>query len=101
MKKFLEELSKASNYMYDAIPTDTDAERKYQELRAKFTSLVGRRALYVSKTEKESRVVVIKQVRPHYVILSYKYYGLDYQGELNTCVGYGALICGEDRLDVE
>jgi hypothetical protein len=101
MKKFLEELSKASNYMHDAIPTDTDAERKYGELRAKFASLVGRRALYVSKAEKESRVVMIKKVTPHYVMLSYKYYGLDYQGELTTCVNYGTLICGDDRLDVE
>jgi hypothetical protein len=101
MKKFLEELSKASTYMYDAIPTDTEAERKYRELRAKFSSLVGRRALYVSKVDKESRVVVIKSVTKHYVTVSYKYYGMNYQGELFTSVNWGALICGDDRLDVE
>lgn len=101
MKRFLEELAKASSYMYDAVPTDTDAERQYKELRAKFSSLVGRRALYVCKAERESRVVVIKDVKKDYVILSYKYYGMDYQGELTTCVCWGALICGDDRLDVE
>ena len=101
MKKFLEELSKASAYMTNDTPTDTAAERMYQELREKFRGLIGHRALYVSKTERESRVVVIEEVRDMYVLLSYKYYGMDYQGKMTTSVNFGALICGDDRLDVE
>lgn len=101
MKKFLEELSKASNYMINDIPTDTAAERMYAELREKFSKLVGRRALYVSKVEKESRVVVIEEIRPHYIVLTYKYFGMDYEGKIRVCVNYGAIICGDDRVDVE
>jgi hypothetical protein len=101
MKKFLEELSKSSSYMHNEVPVDTAAERMYQELREKFSSLIGKRALYVSKTEKESRVVVIEEVRKMYIVVSYKYYGMDYQGKMRTSVTYGALICGDDRLDVE
>ncbi len=101
MKKFLEELSKATSYMQNTVPTNTEAERQYRELRAKFSTLVGKRALYVSKNLKESRVVVIEEARKNYVRLSYKYFGMDYQGILNTTVTYGALICGDDRIDAE
>lgn len=101
MQKFLEELNKASTYMYNAVPIDTEAERRYKELREQFSSMVGRRALYVSKSEKEARVVVIEEVKKRYIVLSYKYFGMDYQGKLTTTVTYGALYCGEDRLDVE
>jgi hypothetical protein len=101
MKKFLEELDKAKSYLYNVLPNNTEADNKRKELKQLYGKLVGRRALYVNKVEKESRVVTIKGVTNHYVIVSYKYYGMEYQGELTTCINYLSLLCGDDRLDVE
>lgn len=101
MKRFLEELANNKTHLIDAMPTKTEAQRKRIELRTAYKKLVGRRALHVSKGEKDSRVVVIKEAHERYVRVSYKYYGMDYTGEVNTSITYLSLICGDDRLDVE
>lgn len=101
MKKFLEELNKAKSHLYDALPADTEARHKRKELKELYSKLIGRRALYVSKVDKDSRVVTIKGVTNNYVIVGYKYYGMEYRGEITTCINYLSLLCGDDRLDVE
>lgn len=101
MKKFLDELNKYTSYLYDDVPKNTDAGRRFQELRNKYSKLIGKRALYMSRPNKESRVVVIEEARPRYVRVSYKYVGMTYKGVTSTCIQYQSLICGESRLDVE
>jgi len=101
MKKFIEELNKSTTYMRNAVPTNTEADRQFGELKEKYSNLVGRRALYTSKIDKDTRVVVIEEVHKKYIVLSYKYYGMDYEGKTKTCVTYQSLICGDSRLDVE
>ena len=100
MKKFMEELARTKKHLRDSLPTDTEAQRKGRELQAMYTKMIGKRALYTSKVEKDSRVVVIKDVTKHYVRVSYKYYGRDYEGEISACITYLGLICGDDRLDI-
>jgi hypothetical protein len=101
MKKFLEELNKAKSYLYETAPINTEANQRRKELKELYGRYIGRRALHVSRVDKDSRVVTIKGVTNNYVIVSYKYYGMEYQGELTTCITYLSLLCGDDRLDVE
>ena len=100
MKKFLEELAKHKNYIREA-PTNTIAEQKYAALKAKFSTLVGKNAMYRCGSDRSVRVVVIEQALPHYVLMSHRHYGRDYQGKTYTSCPYGALLCGDDRIDVE
>jgi hypothetical protein len=101
MQKFLEELEKAKENLYNDSPEKTDAVRICKGMRSKFRALEGKRALLVSKVNKTSRVVTIEEAHERYVRVSYKYFGRDYAGKLNTCVNYLSLYCGDDRLDVE
>lgn len=101
MKRFLEELANNQTHLMDAMPSKTESERKRKELKLAYSKLLGKRALHHSKSEKDTRVVRIKEVTNHYVRVSYMCYGMDYQSEVSTCVSYLALLCGEDRLDVE
>lgn len=101
MKKFIEELNKTKKHLRDSLPTDTEAQRKSKELQKLYAGMIGKRGLYSSKVDKDARVVVIKEVNKHFVRVSYKYYGRDYEGEISSCITYLGLICGDDRLDVE
>lgn len=101
MKRFIEELAKSNKHLQDSLPTDTESKRKQKELRKLYLGLLGRRALYVSKVEKESRVVTINQAGTHFIQVSYKYFGRDYEGEIHTSITYLSLICGDSRLDIE
>lgn len=101
MKRFLEELANTQAHLKDALPSKTESQRKRAELRKVYSGLINKRALHHSSSTRDSRVVRIKAVTNHYVVVAYKYYGMDYEGEISTCVGYLSLLCGEDRLDVE
>jgi uncharacterized protein with PIN domain len=99
MKKFLEELAKHGSYL-KSTPTNTEAEMKYDALMRKFSQLVGKRVLYRCGSDKSVRVVSIVEATPRYVRMNYKYYGRDYEGIQHVCCPYGALISGEDRIDI-
>lgn len=101
MKSFLEELAKTQAHLKDSLPTRTESYRKRMELKSVYSKSIGKRALHHSASTRDSRVVRIRQVTNHYIVVSYKYYGMDYEGDINVCVSYLALLCGEDRLDVE
>lgn len=101
MKKFLEELANNKSHLTDNVPTKTESKQKKKELRNTYSKLVGRRALHISKLERTRRVVVIKEVNTHFIRVAYKYYGMDYEGEISVCICYLSLLCGDDRLDVE
>lgn len=102
MKRFLEELAKSQAHLTDSVPVRTDAQRKKAELREVYNKLIGKRALHIPRGDRElNRIVKIKSTHPHYVRVTYKYYGMDYEGELSMCITYLSLLCGEDRLDVE
>lgn len=101
MQKFLEELAKVRNHTEDYDVYNSEAERTFRELKEKFKKLIGKRALYHCNSIKESRVVTIEDVYDRYIVLSYKYYGMDYEGSIRVTVTYQALISGEDRLEVE
>jgi len=99
MKKFMEELANAKAYHSDLPGENSEAQRKFRELRDFYAPHVGKRALYKAPRG-ESRVVRIEQVTDSYIRLSYAYHGRDYNGRLQFCSTYGALICGDDRLEV-
>ncbi|ACI91058.1 gp33 [Bacillus phage SPO1] len=101
MQKFLDELEKVRNHTEDYDVYNSEAERTFRGLKAKFQKLIGKRALYICKSTKESRVVTIEAAYDRYIVLSYKYYGMDYEGSTKMSVTYQALLSGEDRLDVE
>lgn len=99
MKNFIDELAKSKKHLYDALPTDTEAQRKSKELQKLYARNIGKRALHIVKND--SRVVTIKEANKHFVRVSYKYFGMDYEGEINVTINYLSLVCGDDRLDIE
>lgn len=98
MKGFIDEL-KRLNQHFKEDTSQTEADRKFREMYLYYKGVLGRKALY--KTGRaEARVVVIEQVTPSYIRLTYKYYGMGYSGAISTCTNYGSLICGDDRLEL-
>jgi hypothetical protein len=100
MKKFMEELANAKAYLSDMPGENSEAARKFRELRDTYRKHVGRRALFKSGRG-EARVVTIEEVTEHFVRVSYSYYGRSYSGRINTCSNYNSLVCGDDRLEIE
>lgn len=100
MKQFLEELRKASINTYDVKPDSSKARDTFNEVARKYKRLEGKKALYTSKTLRDSRVVMIENVGPRYILISYEYYG-NVCGKIRTTINYGALISGDDKLEVE
>jgi hypothetical protein len=98
VKKFLEALNNAPDIHHGGVPTNTQAEMTFLDMRRKFSKMLGKRALYTCKSLKDSRVVTIEGVTKNFVILSYNYYGMDYKGKVKTSVSYSSLISGEDKI---
>lgn len=99
MKRFLEELAKASN-PYEVTMKNTEAKFRKHELRTKYSSLIGKRALYKNR-DKEMRIVTIVEATENFVRFSYPHHGLENSGLIYSTSNYLALFCGEDRLEVE
>jgi len=101
MKRFIDELQKASDRLYADNSHSANAEYEFKRYKKTFSDFIGRRALYTDKSTKESRVVTIIGVYDRYLIAKYNYYGMDYRGALKTSVLYSSLLCGESKLAVE
>lgn len=99
MKRFLDELAKAAN-PYEIDVTNTESKYRKLELRNKYASLIGKRALYKNR-DKEMRIVTIVEATEHYVRFSYPHHNADRSGVVYSTSNYLALFCGEDRLEVE
>ena len=100
MKKFLEELKKASMNTYDIEPTSSKARETLNSVRGRFVNLKGKKAIHTSKVTKNSRVVTIKEVGPRFITVEYEYFG-DVSGKVTTTITYNSLLSGDDTLEVE
>jgi hypothetical protein len=98
MKKFLEALEEASRNYKGEVPDNTHAEATYSDLMYEYRQMVGKRALYKCKSTRESKVVTVEKAMKYFVLLSYNYYGMDYNGKVFTTVNYSSLLCGEDVI---
>ncbi|MMZ43611.1 hypothetical protein D1872_51730 [compost metagenome] len=100
MKKFMEMLAQSEAFFNDLPGENSEAAKKFAEKFSYYSSNLGKKA-WLKSGKTVSKVVVIEEVTPHYVKVSYKYHGRDYEGKLYTCINYNSLICGDDVLEVE
>ena len=100
MKKFLEELKKASMNTYDIEPTSSKAQETLGSIRKKYEPLKGTKAIHTSKVTKETRVVTIEEVRERYMVVNYPHF-TGGEGLVRTTIMYSSLLCGDSVLEVE
>ena len=101
MKRFLDELNKGNSHLHDTLPSNTEAQLKRRYLQDRYSKFIGSRALFTDKVLKENRVVIIEEVGSHFLVVSYKYYGMDYEGKIRTTVHYMSILCGDSELKIE
>lgn len=101
MRKFLDKLQQ-SGELYHDMPTNTEAERLFKDMKRKYSALEGHRIIYKCKADRESGVGKIAKAYDNFVLINFEYYGVDYIGKLGkTSVNYSSLLCNHVILEVE
>lgn len=97
MKLFLEELAKHSISSLGAGTTFTRNEA-YVSAVKKYSSHLGKKMLYSSKSTRDIRVVTIVGVYPNWLRFYYSVFTVKGEQKVYGSVNFGALFSGDDTL---